>query len=144
VAGSDVVAGRRLDLDTAPLTIPADRVMVERIVDNLLRNAVRHTPGDSRIWVRMERSDDGALLIVEDDGPGIAPGDRERIFEAFSQGGGPGVDKGVGVGLAVVARFASLHGGRAWVEDRAGGGASFRVFLSGTPAVSPSSAEALR
>jgi PAS domain S-box-containing protein len=144
VAGSDVVAGRRLDLDTAPLTIPADRVMVERIVDNLLRNAVRHTPGDSRIWVRMERSDDGALLIVEDDGPGIAPGDRERIFEAFSQGGGPGVDKGVGVGLAVVARFASLHRGRAWVEDRTGGGASFRVFLSGTPAVSPSSAEALR
>ena len=143
VAGADIVAGRRLDLDTAPLTIPADVVMVERIVDNLLRNAVRHTPGDARIWVRVERIDDGALLIVEDDGPGVSPEDRGRIFEAFSQGGGPGVDRGVGVGLAVVARFATLHAGRAWVEERSGGGASFRVFLSGSAAVSQAPAEAL-
>jgi signal transduction histidine kinase len=142
VAASDVVAGRRLDLDTAPLTIPADVVMVERIVDNLLRNAVRHTPGDSRIWVRVERVDDGALLVVEDDGPGIAADDRERIFEAFHQAGGPAAGRGVGVGLAVVARFAALHGGRAWVEDRPGGGASFRVLLSGSTAVSPAPAAA--
>jgi PAS domain S-box-containing protein len=143
VAGADVVAGRRLDLDTAPLTIPADVVMVERIVDNLLRNAVRHTPGDSRIWVRVERMDDGALLTVEDDGPGVTPEDRGHIFEAFSQGGGPGVDRGVGVGLAVVARFATLHGGRAWVEERPGGGASFRVFLSGSAAFRQAPAEAM-
>jgi PAS domain S-box-containing protein len=143
VAGADIVAGRRLDLDTAPLTVPADVVMVERIVDNLLRNAVRHTPGDSRIWVRVERMDGGALLTVEDDGPGVTPEDRGRIFEAFSQGGGPGVDRGVGVGLAVVARFATLHGGRAWVEERPGGGASFRVFLSGSAALNQAPAEAL-
>ena len=143
VAGADIVAGRRLDLDTAPLTIPADVVMVERIVDNLLRNAVRHTPGDSRIWVRVERMDEGALLTVEDDGPGVTPEDRGRIFEAFNQGGGTGIDKGVGVGLAVVARFAKLHGGRAWVEERPGGGASFRVFLSGSAAFSQAPAEAL-
>ena len=96
VAGADVVAGRRLDLDTAPLTMPADVVMVERIVDNLLRNAVRHTPGDSRIWVRVERMDDGALITVEDDGPGVAPEDRARIFEAFHQGARPGLDRGRG------------------------------------------------
>ncbi|MGZ5343259.1 MAG: sensor histidine kinase [Actinomycetota bacterium] len=144
VAGSDVVAGRRLDLDTAPLTIPADAVMVERIVDNLLRNAVRHTPGDSRIWVRVERMDDGALLVIEDDGPGVPPDDRERVFEPFGQGRGPALDQGVGVGLAVVARFAALHGGRAWVEDRPGGGASFRVFLSGSTSVSRVAAEARR
>jgi signal transduction histidine kinase len=143
VAGADVVAGRRLDLDTAPLTIPADVVMVERIVDNLLRNAVRHTPGDSRIWVRVERMGDGALLTVEDDGPGVAPEDRGRIFDAFKQGGGPGLDKGVGIGLAVVARFATMHGGRAWVEERPGGGASFRVFLSGSAALRQTPAEAL-
>jgi PAS domain S-box-containing protein len=144
VAGSEAVAGRRLDLDTAPLTIPADAVMVERIVDNLLRNAVRHTPGDSRIWVRVERMDDGALLVVEDDGPGVPPGDRDRVFEPFRQGEGRSPDHGVGVGLAVVARFAALHGGRAWVEDRRGGGASFRVFLSGSADVSQPAAEALR
>ena len=143
VAGADVVSGRRLDLDTAPLTIAADVAMVERIVDNLLRNAVRHTPGDSRIWVRVERMHDGALLTVEDDGPGVAPEDRGRIFDAFNQGGGHRVDEGVGVGLAVVARFAELHGGRAWVEERPGGGASFRVFLSGSAALSQAPVEAL-
>jgi PAS domain S-box-containing protein len=142
VAGSDVVAGRRLDLDTAPLTIPADAVMVERIVDNLLRNAVRHTPGDSRIWVRVERSEDGALLVVEDDGPGVDDDDRLAVFEAFRQGTGPRLDQGVGVGLAVVSRFARLHGGRAWVEERAGGGASFRVFLPGSAIVGPPGVEA--
>ena len=144
VAGSDAVAGRRLDLDTAPLTIPADAVMVERIVDNLLRNAGRHTPGDSRIWVRVERVDDGAMLTVEDDGPGVAFEDRERVFDAFNQGGGSGAHTGVGVGLAVVARFADLHGGRAWVEERPGGGASFRVFLSGSAAVSQAPVAARR
>ncbi len=144
VAGSDVVAGRRLDLDTAPLTIPADAVLVERIVDNLLRNAVRHTPGDSRIWVRVERLESGALLIVEDDGPGVDVDDRLAVFEAFRQGTGPSPAQGVGVGLAVVSRFARLHGGRAWVEDRSGGGASFRVFLPGSTSVSQADVDARR
>jgi signal transduction histidine kinase len=107
--------------------------MVERMVENLLGNTVKHTPGDSRIWVRLERTDEGAMLIVEDDGPGVAAADRERIFEAFRQGAGAG--SGSGVGLALVARFAELHDGRAWVQDRVGGGASFRVTLAAEPAV---------
>ena len=86
VANSELVAGRRLALDVAPLTIPADATMVERIVENLLGNAVKHTPGDSRIWVRLERTDDGALLMVEDDGPGVPEEERATIFEAFRQG----------------------------------------------------------
>jgi PAS domain S-box-containing protein len=131
VANSELVAGRRLALDVAPLTVPADRSMVERIVENLLGNAVKHTPGDSRIWVRVERTDDGVLLSVEDDGPGVPPQEREHIFEAFRQGSAGG--SGSGVGLALVARFAELHGGRAWVQDREGGGASFRVVLSWEP-----------
>jgi signal transduction histidine kinase len=56
---------------------------------------------------------------------------RPVIFEPFRQGASPAAARGVGVGigLSLVARFAELHGGRAWVEDREGGGASFRVFL---------------
>jgi signal transduction histidine kinase len=105
---------------------------VERIVENLLTNAVKHTPGDSRIWIRVERTDEGALISVEDDGPGIPPEDRMRVFEPFVQGTTmmPG---GVGVGLALVAKFAELHEGRAWVQERAGGGASFRVLLAFEP-----------
>ncbi len=140
VAGSDLVAGRRLHLDTAPITIPGDGAMIERIVENLLGNTAKHTPGDARIWVRVERQDGGVLISVEDDGPGIAPEDRARIFEAFAQGHSPARASGVGVGLAVVARFAELHGGRAWVTDRAGGGASFRVLLSPRPERSPEAA----
>jgi two-component system, sensor histidine kinase and response regulator len=135
VANSELVAERRLALDVAPLTVRADPAMVERIVENLIGNAVKHTPGDSRIWVRVEREDEGVLLVVEDDGHGVPPEDRERIFEPFRQG--PGAATGSGVGLALVARFAELHGGRAWVQDRAGGGASFRVLLGWEPPSTP-------
>jgi signal transduction histidine kinase len=54
------------------------------------------------------------------------------IFNAFDRGSkSPGHSPGTGIGLSLVARFAELHGGRAWVEERAGGGSSFRVFLPG-------------
>ncbi len=135
VANSELVAERRLAIDVAPITVKADAAMVERIVENLLGNTVKHTPGDSRIWVRLERTDDGAMLVVEDDGPGVTPGDRERIFETFRQGAGAGA--GSGVGLALVTRFAELHDGRAWVQERIGGGASFRVTLAADPRERP-------
>jgi PAS domain S-box-containing protein len=132
VTRTDAVTERRLQLDTGPVRVNADPTMVERIVENLLANAVRHTPGDSRIWVRVERTDEGALIVVEDDGPGIPPHERDRIFEPFAQGraAGPG---GAGVGLALVSKFAELHDGRTWVQERAGGGASFRVLLAFEP-----------
>jgi signal transduction histidine kinase len=75
------------------------------------------------------------LIVVEDDGPGVPEDLRETIFEPFMQGPSLATHSpGVGVGLALVARFAELHGGRAWVQARPGGGASFRVYLSGAPA----------
>ena len=135
VTRADVVTERRLQLDTSPVHVRADPTMVERIVENLLTNAMKHTPGDSRIWVRVERSDAGALITVEDDGPGIAPQLRDRIFEPFAQGPTPG-QGGAGIGLALVTRFAELHDGRAWVQERPGGGASFRVLLAYEPVAS--------
>jgi PAS domain S-box-containing protein len=134
VTRTDAVTERRLQLDTGPVHVQADPTMIERIVDNLIANAVKHTPGDSRIWVRVERTDEGALIAVEDDGPGIPSEDRERIFEPFVQGAGTGPG-GAGIGLALVARFAALHGGRTWVQERAGGGSSFRVLLAFEPDV---------
>jgi PAS domain S-box-containing protein len=132
VTRTEAVTERRLQLDTGPVHVQADPTMVERIVENLLANAVKHTPGDARIWIRVERTEEGALISVEDDGPGIPPEERERIFEPFVQGPSlrPG---GAGVGLALVTKFADLHDGRAWVQERAGGGASFRVLLAFEP-----------
>jgi signal transduction histidine kinase len=84
------------------------------------------------VWITVRPQDDGAVISVEDAGPGVPESLQRTIFEPFRQGQAGG--QGVGIGLSLVAHFAGLHGGRAWVEDRAGGGASFRVFL---PKVSP-------
>jgi signal transduction histidine kinase len=108
--------------------------MVERIVENLLANADRHTPPDTPVWIRTTRHNQGVLITVEDAGAGIPPQLRASLFEPFRQGPEhPRHAPGVGIGLTLVARFAKLHGGRAWVEERPGGGSSFRVLLADPP-----------
>jgi PAS domain S-box-containing protein len=131
VTETDLLSGRTVEIDAPSFVISVDAAKVERIVENLVANAGRHTPEDSSLWVRVEPGDDGVTIVVEDEGPGVPPDLREAVFEPFRQG--PARESihspGVGVGLSLVARFAELHGGRAWVEERPGGGASFRVFL---------------
>jgi len=101
---------------------------------------VRHTPPDCRIWVRVTPNGEDVVIAVEDEGPGVPAQDRQHIFEAFRQGAdAPEHSPGVGVGLTLVARFAELHGGRAWVQEREGGGASFRVRLPLEAKVPPGS-----
>jgi PAS domain S-box-containing protein len=127
--------GREVDLDTEPANVSLDAGKVERIVENLLANASRHTDADTPIWVRLRRESDGVLLAIEDAGPGVPPALKASVFEAFRRGPEvPAHAPGVGIGLSLVARFAQLHGGRAWVDDRPGGGSSFRVFLPDAPA----------
>jgi hypothetical protein len=130
LAESELVSDERLDLSFERVEMPVDAAKVERIVENLVANTVRHTPEDSTIWVRVGPFEDGCIIVVEDDGPGVAEEMRDAVFEPFRQGAdAPQHSPGVGVGLTLVRRFAELHGGRAWVEERAGGGASFRVYL---------------
>jgi signal transduction histidine kinase/putative methionine-R-sulfoxide reductase with GAF domain len=125
------LGGREIECGSDELIANVDPPKVERIVENLLSNASRHTPPGSRIWARVERREDGLLVVVEDEGDGVPDELKDAIFEPFRQGPGPAsASPGVGVGLSLVARFAELHGGRAWVEDRPGGGASFRVLLA--------------
>jgi signal transduction histidine kinase len=137
VADSDVVGDRAVSVAVAEAPIEGDAPMIERVVENLLANAARHTPPGSRIWVSAGPDGDGGLIAVEDDGPGVDPAQRRAVFEPFRRPGAGQDTPGVGVGLAVVARFAELHGGRAWVEDREGGGASFRVWLPSRSAAPP-------
>jgi PAS domain S-box-containing protein len=132
---SELVPGDRLVADLSAVVQPVDAAKVERIVENLLANAVRHAPGTATIWVRVHPHPAGVVIAVEDDGPGVSDELRETIFEPFLQGpDAPQHSPGVGVGLALVRRFAELQGGRAWVQEREGGGASFRVFLPAEPA----------
>jgi PAS domain S-box-containing protein len=137
-ARADLVGDHPVFVDLAQVEIAIDPAKVERIVENLLVNASRHTPPGTPIWVRVDRCDDGALLTVADAGPGVPAEQRERIFQPFHRGpGDAGHAPGSGVGLALVARFAGLHGGRAWVEPRAGGGACFRVLLPDSSDAAP-------
>jgi signal transduction histidine kinase len=116
------------------VTIEADPAKVERIVENLIANAARHTGPRISIWVRVWAEPDGAVIAVEDDGPGVPPELQHAIFEPFRQGPTASPHSpGTGIGLSLVSMFADLHGGRAWVQDRDGGGASFRVFLPAAP-----------
>jgi PAS domain S-box-containing protein len=132
-------------IDTPPLLLAADAPKLERIIENLIVNAAKHTPAGTTVWVRLRAQDDGVLLLVEDEGPGVPAQLREQIFQPFRQGRNIADHApGSGIGLALVAQFAGLHGGHAWVQDRPSGGASFRVFLPNTQVAPPSAAETNR
>jgi PAS domain S-box-containing protein len=123
-------SGRRLEVLAEPVVARVDAAKVERIVENLLANADRHTTPDTPVWVRVARQDGAVLLAVEDAGAGVPPELRAELFEPFRRGPRAATQApGAGIGLTLVSRFAQLHGGRAWVQDRPGGGASFRVLL---------------
>ena len=101
---------------------------VRALVDNLLENAARHGGDGGRVEVSLESRDGELALTVDDDGPGVAPADRERIFERFvraADGGAPGS----GLGLALVRQQARLHGGEVTVGEAPLGGARFSVTL---------------
>ena len=127
VAGIVDLEGRTVTIDAEPVVAMVDAEHVERILENLLVNVGSHTPRGSPAWLRIAALGDDALLIVEDAGPGVPEALRQEIFELFRTGE-PGARR-TGIGLWVVHRLATLHHGRAWVEDRPGGGASFRVLL---------------
>lgn len=117
---------RQLDVFPDSFEATVDPGLVERIADNLLLNAIRHTPPGSSVVVTITREHGDVLLTFADDGPGVPDDLRESIFEAFTR---EGSGEGHGVGLYLVRCFAELHGGRAWVQDRRGGGAAFHVLL---------------
>jgi signal transduction histidine kinase len=123
------LSGHTLELDVSALNASLDPVLVERILQNLLLNAASYTPAGTSIWLRISAEEDGVLIRVEDEGPGVPDDTKALIFEPFRRGLLTDSIRGSGVGLYLVSRFSEFHGGRSWVEDRPGGGASFRVYL---------------
>jgi hypothetical protein len=120
----------RIEVVAPPVVAAVDGSKVERILENLVANAVKHTGPGTRIWVTVRSEEGGVLILVEDEGTGVRDDLKGEVFEPFRQGDEVRPHApGAGIGLSLVALFAELHGGRAWVEDRPGGGASFRVFL---------------
>jgi two-component system sensor histidine kinase KdpD len=117
--------------------VPFDSALIEQVLINLLENATKYTPAGSPIEVgaRIREGRDRRKEVeveVADRGPGVAKQDAERVFDKFyrvreGEGGG------VGLGLTICRGIVSAHGGRIWVEDRDGGGASFRFTLPVEP-----------
>lgn len=115
--------------------VPLDDVLVERVLVNLLENALRHTPPGTSIELGAHAETACVVVEVLDRGPGIPAGEETRIFEKFFRGENAPARQGVGLGLALAKTIVDAHGGRIWAENRAGGGAAFRFTLpcSGMP-----------
>lgn len=129
---ADFLEDRKVDVRVEPVVLMLDESKVERILENLVGNAARHTPPGTPISVVAVQERSGILIRVEDHGAGVPEEFRKAIFDPFGQG--PQLHDhapGVGIGLSLVARFAQIHGGKAWVEPSESGGASFRVYLPG-------------
>jgi signal transduction histidine kinase/DNA-binding response OmpR family regulator len=141
LATVEPLAGRKaieLVADFPDVEVAADSGKFRQILLNLLSNAIKFTPEGGRVSVDAASGPEGVRLTVADTGIGIAPEDHERIFGEFQQvdGGANRRYEGTGLGLALVRRFAELHGGRVWVESAVGKGSRFHVLF---PAAAPSS-----
>lgn len=120
-------------VDVEPVTAEVDAAKLERIVDNLVHNAVRHAGADASVWVRLSHEDGNVLLVVEDDGPGIPAELRDQLFEPFEQGRNASMaaSPGTGLGLSLVRQFVGLHQGTVDVAESPTGGARFEVRIPG-------------
>ncbi|MFP5240252.1 MAG: sensor histidine kinase, partial [Acidobacteriota bacterium] len=125
-----LLAGRRVELniprDLPP--VPMDAVLMEQVFLNLLENAAKHTPPGTRIDIMAQVRRHEVVIDVRDHGPGLPPGDHERLFERFQRGdrGGP---EGYGLGLAICRAVARAHGGSVTARDNFPSGARFTITL---------------
>jgi two-component system sensor histidine kinase KdpD len=125
------LAQRRIELripDDLPF-IMVEATLVIQILTNLLQNAVKYTPPGTTVTIAAVLHDNELLLVVEDDGPGLPPGDPERLFEKFQRGNADSNVIGVGLGLAICRAAARLHGGDIHAMANSSGGARFEIKL---------------
>jgi signal transduction histidine kinase len=104
---------------------------LERVIQNLLVNAVRHTPADGTVRVEARRSPDGLEVAVADTGEGMAAEDLERVFEPFFRADPARQGAGAGLGLALAKRIVEALGGRISAESEPARGSRFAVVLPG-------------
>ena len=120
-----VVVSARPDLPPAQV----DAAQVQRALVNVLENAIRLSPPDEQVHVRVNATRKELLIRVTDRGPGVPEHEYERVFEPFHRVAGQPDQRGAGLGLAIARGFAEANGGRLWLESREGQGASFVLAL---------------
>jgi two-component system sensor histidine kinase KdpD len=133
-----LLADRPVTIEAAH-SLPEVRVdsnQLEALIANLLENATKYTPAGTRLTLSADVMDDGIVLRVEDEGPGIPAEDLERIFQKFVRGSETRASiPGTGLGLAICRGIASANDGRIWAENRVSGGARFVVWLPCSQAI---------
>ena len=120
-----------------------DGVLMEQVLINLLENALKFSPPSTAIELSATVSDHELAFEIGDRGPGIPPGDEQRIFDKFYRAGSAR-EGGVGLGLTICRGILEAHGGKIWAENRPGGGALFRFTLpieKAQPTIEPEKAE---
>ena len=133
--GDRVACPRRRVPESLAATVDANQI--RQVFWNLLKNAVQASPAHGTVWLRARATETGWEVEVEDEGPGVPPADRARLFDMFWSKR----SHGIGLGLALVKQITEAHGGRVSVEEGQRGGALFRVEV---PAVPSSSADPRR
>ncbi|MGN6256667.1 MAG: sensor histidine kinase [Solirubrobacterales bacterium] len=125
--------GVRIDaeLPAEGLVARANAEKVQRVLFNLIQNAIRHTPADGSVTVRARPLGDSIEVEVDDEGEGIPPQSGDRVFEPFYRGDASRADGGAGLGLAISKAIVEAHGGEIWLEPGAPG-TRVRFTLQGT------------
>jgi two-component system sensor histidine kinase KdpD len=110
-------------------------VLIEQVLINVLDNAIKYTPPGSPLSLSAWTTDGAVTVEVADRGPGLPPGEEQRVFEKFYRAQRPGESSGAGLGLTICRGIIEAHGGHIWAENRPGGGTAFRFTLplTGTP-----------
>jgi two-component system OmpR family sensor kinase len=127
-----VASGRPITLEAAePVIVAADAEQLRQIIDNLIGNAIQHTPPESPVTVTATNEPGGGRLAVADQGPGMTPEQASRVFERFyrTDGARSRARGGTGLGLAIAASLAAAHGGELGVDTEPGHGTVFRLRI---------------
>ncbi|MGN6810518.1 MAG: GAF domain-containing protein [Thermomicrobiales bacterium] len=130
----------------APLTAVFDALRIGQVLNNLLENALKYSPAGTEIHIEAASTAGEAVVGVRDEGIGVPPEEREKLFQPFyrARNASDGSPEGLGLGLYISRGIIEGHGGRMWVESAPGGGSIFRVALPMLESRSPAdSAESL-
>jgi len=125
VEESPDLSNREVKIEAEHVIVAVDPSMTEQMVDSLLANAGRRATPGTPVWIKVTTDPEGAVIAVDDTSPDVPDGIRRSTLAVTN---GRPAERAT-TGMSLLARLADVHGGKAWVEEREGGGASFRVFL---------------
>ena len=144
VLDTAALGGRQVHATLEPAVISGDPVLAERLIANLVDNAVRYNHAAGDIWISTRTMAGSSQLTVANTGPVISPADADRIFQPFQRLSDRTSRDGFGLGLAIVASIAAIHGGTVTARPRDAGGLSVTVIIPSAGTAASASAAALR